>query len=205
LFISLDGIDGTGKSTQCRLLVDCLLSRGLAVVSCVDPGGTPLGQSLREILLHHRQEMSSLTEALLFMASRAQLVASVIRPALEAGQVVVSDRYLLANVVYQGHGRGLDVEQLWQVGRFAAGNLEPNLTLVLDLPVEAALRRRERPADRIESRDQAEQERVRQGFLTEARRRPERIRVIDARGSLAEVQLQIQKEVASVLATPSRA
>jgi len=202
LFITLDGIDGTGKSTQCQLLSDYLRCHGHSVVPCVDPGGTPLGQKLRELLL--TQEMSSLTEALLFMASRAELVASVIRPALEAGQVVISDRFLLANVAYQGHGRGLNPEQLWQVGHFATGGLEPDLTLVLDLPVEAAILRRERPADRIESREKAEQERIRAGFLTEARRRPERICLIDAAGSVAVVQALIQKEVAGVLATASR-
>src|SRR5262245_2337202 len=101
-FISLDGIDGTGKSTQCRLLADWLRAQGHQVVECADPGGTPIGDVLRGLLLDHRREMTVACEAFLFMASRAQLVAEVIRPALKAGQVVVSDRYLLANVVYQG-------------------------------------------------------------------------------------------------------
>jgi len=102
LFLSLDGIDGTGKSTQCRLLADWLRQQGKEVVACVDPGGTPLGQELRQIVLDHRRQLSVTCESLLFMASRAQLVACVIRPALEAGKVVVSDRYVLANLVYQG-------------------------------------------------------------------------------------------------------
>ncbi len=204
LFLSLDGIDGTGKSTQCRLLAEFLRCRGLEVVTCIDPGGTPLGKELREILLHHRGDMSPITEALGFMASRAQLVASVVQPALAKGQVVLSDRFLLANVAYQGYGAGLDAEQLWQVGRFATGGLEPDLTLLLDLPVDAALQRRQRAADRVEGRGSEYHERVRQGFLTEARRRPERIRVIDAGGSVAAVQALIQKEVARVVATPAR-
>src|SRR3954447_24627062 len=103
LFLSLDGIDGGGKSTQCRLLADWLRERGRAVVTCVDPGGTALGAEVRQIVLHHRGELAPACEAFLFMASRAQLVAEVIRPALESGQVVVCDRFLLANVVYQGH------------------------------------------------------------------------------------------------------
>jgi dTMP kinase len=194
-FLSLDGIDGTGKSTQLRLLADWFGQRGLTVVCCVDPGGTPLGATLREMVLAHRQEMTMVSEALLFMASRAQLVASVIRPALDAGSVVLSDRFLLANVVYQGHAGGLDPEMLWQVGRFATGGLETDLTLVLDLSVAEAQARRKRPADGIESRDQAYHERVRQGFLTEAQRRPDRIHVIDAAGTVAEVQQRIQRQL----------
>ncbi len=198
-FLSLDGIDGTGKSTQCGLLAGWLRQQGWTVEVCVEPGGTPLGEAVRSLVLHHRQEMALESEALLFMASRAQLVASVIRPALAAGKVVLSDRFLLANVAYQGHAGGLDPEQLWQVGRFATGGLEPDLTLVLDLPVEQAQVRRGRPADRIESRGQAYHERVRQGFLTEAQRRPDRIRVVDSTGSIAEVQGRIQQVVAAAL------
>src|SRR5258708_31143074 len=107
-FISLDGLDGTGKSTQCRLLAQWLRKRGLEVTECADPGGTSIGNVLRDLLLGHRREMALTCEMLLFMASRAQLVSEVIKPALDKGQVVISDRYLLANVVYQGHAGGLD-------------------------------------------------------------------------------------------------
>src|SRR5271154_6577087 len=113
LFLSLDGLDGTGKSTQCRLLIEWLGGEGREVVSCIDPGGTALGQELRQILLSKRRPLARECEALLFMASRAELVAEVIRPALELGKIVVSDRFLLANVVYQGHAGGLDVDLLW--------------------------------------------------------------------------------------------
>jgi dTMP kinase len=205
VFISLDGLDGCGKSTQCRLLGDWLRRQGRAVTTCVDPGGTPLGQQLRKIVLEHRGAVALAAEALLFMASRAQLVAEVIRPALEAGQAVVSDRFLLANVVYQGHAGGLDPEQLWEVGKLSSGGLEPDLTLVLDLPAELAESRRARPADRIESRGPDYHRRVREGFLTEARRRPERIKVIDASTAPEAVQALIQQEVGRVLATRPRA
>jgi dTMP kinase len=114
------------------------------------------------------------------MASRAQLTAEVIRPALEAGQAVVADRYLLANVVYQGHAGGLDPTRLWEVGLLATQGMEPDLTVVLDLPPESALARRKGAADRVENREAAYHARVREGFLAEARRRPERIRVVDA-------------------------
>src|SRR5262249_29501868 len=130
-FLSLDGIDGTGKSTQARLLADWLRQRGLEVVEAVDPGGTPLGQGLRAILLSSGHALAPACAALLFMASRAQLVAEVIRPALEAGQVVVSDRFVLANIVYQGYGEGLDVEELRRVGELSTGGLMPDLTLIL--------------------------------------------------------------------------
>jgi dTMP kinase len=153
IFISLDGIDGTGKSTQCRLLADALRGWGWTVTACSDPGGTEVGTLLRDILLGHRHQLSLPCEALLFMASRAQLVTEVIRPALEAGHAVVCDRFTLANVVYQGHAGGLNPQQLWEVGRLTSGGLEPDLTIVLDLTVEAALQRRARPADRMESRD----------------------------------------------------
>jgi dTMP kinase len=208
LFLSLDGIDGTGKTTQGRLLADWLRGQGRTVVACTDPGGTPVGQSIRELLLHQRHALTPACEALLFMASRAQLVSDVIRPALDAGHVVVSDRFLLANVVYQGHAGGLDPQQLWEVGRLSTGGMEPDLTLVLDLSVEAAAARRQQRRggqDRMERRDDAYRTRVRQGFLDEANRQPQRIRVIDANGSVAEVQERIRKEVADVLAARGRA
>jgi dTMP kinase len=198
-FLSLDGLDGTGKSTQCRLLAEWLRGQGYAVTSCVDPGGTAVGNALRALLLDRRRDLDLTCEMLLFMASRAQLVAEVIRPALEAGQAVVSDRFLLANVVYQGHAGGLAPERLWDIGRLATDGLLPDLTLVLDLPPEQAAARRGRPADRMESRDRDYQNRVREGFLIEARRQAELIRVVDASQPVAEVHRQICKEVALVL------
>ncbi len=142
-FVSLDGLDGTGKSTQSRLLVEWLNTQKVPVTACTDPGGTASGQELRKILLFGREHrIGTITEAMLFMASRAQLVEEVIRPALERGEVVVSDRFLLANVVYQGHAGGLKPEDLWAVGRFVTGGLEPDLTLVFDLPPEVAAARR---------------------------------------------------------------
>jgi dTMP kinase len=205
LFISLDGLDGTGKTTQCRLLADWLRDRGHAVTPCVDPGGTAMGGTIRELLLDRRREITVACEALLFMASRAQLTEEVIRPALDAGHVVVCDRFLLANVVYQGHAGGLDPELLWKIGRMATGGLEPDLTLILDLPAEVAKSRLRGVEDRFESRDAAYQARVREGFLTEARLRPDRLRVIDAAQPIPLVQQRICEEVARVLAAGPRA
>jgi dTMP kinase len=183
-FISLDGLDGTGKSTQCRMLVEWLIAQKVPVTACTDPGGTALGQELRKLLLFGREHrIATTTEAMLFMASRAQLVEEVIRPALDRGEVVVSDRFLLANVVYQGHAYqghagALRAEDLWTVGRLVTGGLEPDLTLVFDLPPEIAVARRNREADRMEDRDADSYARVRTGFMFEAGRRPELHRVV---------------------------
>jgi dTMP kinase len=195
LFIVLDGIDGTGKSTQCRLLAEWLRGLGHTVTECVEPGSTQVGIELRSILLGHKHDLALRTEALMFMAARAEVTEQVIRPALAAGGIVVSDRYMLANIVYQGHAGGLEVNELWRVEQFVTGGLEPDLTLVLDLSIEAALARRGREADRKELRDREYQERVRQGFLTEAKKRPDRIRVIDAAASVADIHAEIRTEV----------
>ena len=200
LFISLDGLDGTGKSTQCRLLAEWLRKQGQDVVECADPGGTAVGDAIRDLLLGRQHDMSLPCEALLFMASRAQLTAEVIRPALAAGRTVLADRYLLANVVYQGHAGGLDPDRLWEIGRLATGGLLPDLTFVLDLPVDVALSRRTGPADRVESRDLAYHTRVREGFLAEAQRHPDIIQVVDA----AQPIQKVHERIRHVLATHSR-
>jgi dTMP kinase len=205
VFISLDGLDGSGKSTQCRLLAEWLRARGYEVTPCADPGGTAIGKIIREILLGHRGEMAMTCEALLFMASRAQLVQEIIRPALARGRIVVSDRFGLANIAYQGYAGGLEPEALRQVNHLATRGLDPDLTVVLDLPVEVTMSRRCEAADRVESRDAAYHERVRQGFLAEARRQPERIRIVDASLPAPEVHRHICEEVARVLAARSGA
>ncbi len=205
LFLSLDGIDGCGKSTQARLLADWLRIEGHVVTTCRDPGGTALGDQIRRVLLESSQPRSATAEALLFMASRAQLIAEVIRPALERGDVVVSDRYLLATVVYQGHAGGLDPEMLWSVGSMATGGLEPDLTIVLDVPLAVARSRRDRPPDRMESRGEDYHERVRQGFLSEARRRADQIVVIDGGQPPEVVRDRIAQEVRRVLEARPRA
>jgi dTMP kinase len=205
VFISLDGLDGTGKSTQCRLLVEWLTVQKVPVTACADPGGTAIGQELRQFLLFGREHhIATSTEAMLFMASRAQLVEEVIRPALERGEVVVSDRFLLANVVYQGHAYqghpgGLNPEDLWTVGHIVTHGLEPDLTLVLDLPPDVAVARRNREADRMEGRDADYYTGVRRGFLFEAGRRPDRHCIIDARPDVDTVQRSVRGAVARVL------
>jgi dTMP kinase len=200
-FISLDGLDGTGKSTQCRMLVEWLTAHKVPVTTCADPGGTALGQELRKLLLFGREHnIATITEAMLFMASRAQLVEEVIRPALERGEVVVSDRFLLANVVYQGYAGRLNVEDLWRVGRFVTGGLEPDLTLVFDLPLDVAKARRNRDADRMEDRSDEYFAAVRGGFKGEAGVRPDKYRIIEAIKDAETVQREVRREVGRLLA-----
>lgn len=192
LFLSLDGVDGAGKSTQIAMLIDWFERQGRTVISPRDPGSTALGESLREILLHRQEIPLSMTaEMLLYMASRAQLVREVIRPALAKEQVVIADRYLLANVVYQGCAGGENIEHIWQVGTIATDGLMPQLTIVLDLPVEVAMGRIARGLDRLESRGQDYMQLVRNGFLQQARRLADAAIVIDASQPADEVHAKI--------------
>jgi dTMP kinase len=196
MFVSFDGVDGTGKSTQIRLLAEALRARGQEVVICRDPGGTPLGERLREILLdHHGITIHRRSEMLLYMASRAALVEEVIRPALVAGKTVISDRYLLANVVYQGHAGGLDPADIWRVGEVTVGGLMPDLIFVLDMPAERAGARIQRAADRIEAQGLVYLEAVRQGFLTEARKQPAKIVVVDADRPAEAVHVEVMSAI----------
>ena len=170
------------------------------MVTCRDPGTTPLGEAIRELLLkRHDLAISRMSEMLLYMAARAQLVEQIIQPALAAGKTVVSDRFLLANVVYQGHAGGLDVAELWKIGRFITHGVEPDMIFLLDMPPGAAQGRIQRELDRMEQHGDDFRERLRAGFLAEAARRPEQIVVIDASRSVDEVQNDIRAAAQRVL------
>ncbi len=200
MFFSIDGGDGTGKSTQIDLFCQWLRQTGHEAVAYRDPGSTPLGEVIRDVLLHrHDLAIDRRSEMLLYMAARAQLVAERIRPDLQAGKIVVADRYLLANVVYQGYGGGLDVQTLWAVGRIATDGLMPDLTIVLDLPAEMAAARIQRQADRMELQGLEFHTRVRDGFLTEARRLPGQIVVVDAARTIDVVQQDLRVAAQRVL------
>ncbi|MCP4813874.1 MAG: dTMP kinase [Planctomycetaceae bacterium] len=197
MFISFDGVDGVGKSTQAAQFVEWLQEQGHQVLRCRDPGSTDLGERLRTLVLKDTKiSIAAGSEMLLYMAARAQLVSEVIQPALASGKVVVSDRFLLANVVYQGHAAGLDPQDIWDVGGVATGGLEPDLTVVLDMPLEKAVGRIGRELDRMEARGLEFLEKVRQGFLREAERSPERIVVVNADQDIPQVQHDI-RQVAS--------
>jgi dTMP kinase len=193
MFFSFDGADGGGKTTQQRLFCEWLRSSGRDVVACRDPGSTRLGDAIRQILLSGGGvPIARTSEMLLYMAARAQLVEEVIAPALAAGKTVVSDRYLLANLVYQGHAGGLDLDQLRQIGRVATQGVAPSLSFVLDLPDDVAAARLNRPLDRMEQQGDAFRAALRAGYLAEAGRQPERIIVIDAARSIDAVQTDIR-------------
>jgi len=200
LFFSFDGIDGAGKSTQMELFCEWLREQGHDVVQCRDPGGTPLGEALREIILHQQDlTLCSTAEMLLYMASRAQLVAEVIRPALNAGNTIVSDRFLVSNVAYQGHAGGVKVDDVWAVGAVATDGVRPDLTLMLDMPVEQAATRLNRELDRIEARGTEFLNRVREGFLQEAKKVSNRIAVIDAARDIESIQAEIRDVAGRVI------
>jgi dTMP kinase len=195
-FIVLDGIDGAGKSSQIQPLVQWLTAGGRTVTTCRDPGSTPAGDAIRAILLdRHEIHLAPTSEMLLYMAARAQLVAEVIRPALARGEWVVSDRYLLANVVYQGHAGGLDPDVVRGVGAVATGGLEPDCVLVLDIDLATAARRLDRPLDKLENRGDEFRARLRAGYLVEAARDPDRIAVIDAAATPEVVADRLRTEL----------
>lgn len=195
-FIVLEGIDGSGKSSQVGALAELLRGKGLEVVTCRDPGATAAGDAVRQILLHRLEiALAPTTEMLLYMAARAQLVAEVIAPALARGAWVVSDRFLPANVVYQGHAGTVDPEAIRAVGRVATGGLSPDLVLVLDVDVAVAAGRIDRPLDRLESRGDEYRRKLREGYLLEAAADPARFVVIDATPDRATVERRIRAAV----------
>lgn len=205
MFITFEGGDGCGKSTQIERLRDRLTESGCAVLTCRDPGSTPLGDAVRNILLHGMElEITPTTEAFLFMAARSQLVEEVIRPALDVGKIVLCDRYLLSTLVYQGDAGGLPIDTLFQLGGIATHGLSPDITFVLDLPYEIACRRmRNRTkVDRMENKGEAYHRRVRQGFLSHAALDPDRIAVVDASQHIEEVEDRIWNVVQKLLTHP---
>lgn len=193
-FITLEGIEGVGKTTNLNYVREKLEQRGIEVVVTREPGGTPLGEQIRELLLTPRDEsIANMAELLMVFAARAQHLESVIVPALERGAWVLCDRFTDATFAYQGGGRQLDAEPVAMLEKLVQDRCRPNLTLLLDLPVETGLARaraRGKP-DRIESEKHAFFERVRAAYLEQARQHPERIVVIDAAPALEEVQRSI--------------
>lgn len=200
-FISFEGVDGAGKSTQLKLLLQFLDDQGVDYVFTREPGGTPLAEKIRTILLDPANVgMSVIAEAFLFAASRAEHVREVIRPALEAGKVVICDRFVDSSIVYQGYAGGLPVEFVAEINEMATGGLKPHRTIVLDLPPEvAAARLRENGRDRIEQKDLWYHEQVRQGYLELARAEPRRVKLVNAADSVEAVQARVRQLVQEVL------
>lgn len=197
-FITLEGIDGAGKSTQLARIESFLTSRNMDYVMTREPGGTSLGEKLREILLH--QDMHPETEALLMFASRAEHLSSLIKPALQAGKWVISDRFTDASFAYQGGGRGIDYARLAKLEEWVQDDFQPDLTLLFDLPVEVARQRLMKNAslDRFEHEKQAFFERVRSAYLERASKFPERFVVIDSSLPLEELDIILDKTLSTI-------
>jgi dTMP kinase len=204
-FITFEGSEGCGKSTQVKRLASRLEDLGLSVVVTREPGGTPIGERIRELLQFapEGQGMTAETELLLFEASRSQLIREIIRPALERGAIVISDRFADSTTVYQGVARKLDPATVRGLNEFAVGSDYPDLTIVLDLDVNAARTRMMRRARPVQSVDRMEQEpiefyeRVSEGYRELARREPDRVRLIDGSGSADEIESEIWREVST--------
>lgn len=197
-FITLEGPDGCGKSTQAKLLAEHLSGQGLDVLLTREPGGTEIGDQVRQILAAlDNASMYARTEFLLFSASRAQHVHEVIRPHLESGGVVVSDRFYDSSLAYQGYGHGLDRNDLLQITAFATRGLVPDLTILLDVPVEAGLERRRNGSkwDRLDAYDLEFHQRARNGYLELARSDPERWIVLDGTRPIYDLRAEIQAAV----------
>ena len=202
LFITLEGGDGVGKSTQARLLSDWFEQQGRTVVRTREPGGSELGVEIREIVLHHRGDISPRAEALLYAADRAHHIATVVRPALARGEVVLQDRYLDSSVAYQGSGRVLDAEQIRSISLWAAEDLLPDVTVLLDLDVAVARGRLDnanKRFDRLEAEAQDFHIRVRESFLALAAAEPERFLVVDAALPPEQMAADIQARIAPLL------
>ena len=204
LFITFEGTEGGGKSTQIFRLAKRLLARNLTVLQLREPGGTGIGEEIRHTLKHSpaNPAMTAETELLLMNASRAQLVREVIRPALVSGQVVLCDRFYDSTTAYQQHGRQLDSENVQAIIDFAVEQTRPDLTLLLEVPIEVSEARRksrEIARDRIEEADRAFFERVHEGFKKLAATEPQRVRVVDATKSVALVSASVWKEVSRLL------
>lgn len=202
VFITLEGGDGSGKTTQAELLREWLATEGRTVVRTREPGGTEVGVEVREIVLHHRGDITPRAEALLYAADRAHHVATVVRPALERGEVVIQDRYIDSSVAYQGAGRVLDPEAVRGISDWATDGLAPDLTILLDLDADSARGRLDEARtryDRLEAEASEFHDRVRAAYLELARAEPGRFLVVDASRPVDEIAEAIRARVASLL------
>ena len=201
IFITFEGPEGCGKSTQSRLLCGHLKKRGYSLVYTREPGGTRLGEEVRRILLNSKNvKISDLAELFLFEACRSQIIKEVIRPALQAGKIVVCDRFSDATFSYQGYGGKLPLEIIKTVDKVATGGLKPDLTILLDVDTLTGLKRaRVKGVDRMEKKDIAYHRRVRAGYLKLASREPKRIKVIKVTSGIADIQKLVRKEIDRVI------
>jgi len=201
LLIVFEGIEGSGKSTQINFLAHYLARQGYKVVKTREPGGTTIGDAIRGVLLDPAfKDMSAWTEFLLYSASRAQHVQSVIRPALERGEIVLTDRYAESSLAYQGYGRGLDLDRLMEISRDATGGIESDIVILLDLPVPKGIRRATRSgADRLEQESEEFHQKVRQGYLALKKQYPDKFFIVDATQDRGTIHAQVVEIVKKFL------
>ena len=194
-FITFEGSEGCGKSTQSEMLFGYLKSKGLKAIYLREPGGVKLSEKIRDILLDPKNKISPEAETLLYMAARAQVVEEVIKPALKAGRIVVCDRFLDSTIAYQGFGLGVDIKLIKSIGNFTTQGISPDLTIFLDLPVKSGLKHRHNCKDRIECRSVNYHLRVRNGYLRLARQEPRRIKIVKVQKDKFKTQGLIRKIV----------
>ncbi len=201
LFVTFEGPEGSGKTTQVQLLTDFLKERGYPVLCAREPGGTVISEQIRQVILSkENHSISDATEALLYSAARAQIVSELIRPALDAGKIVLCDRYADSTLAYQGYGLGLDLAALRAITRFATGGLVPDRTFYIDVRVEFGLaRKRAGETNRLDEKSAAYHERVRAGYFEMIKAEPRRWIVIDGTPSMALVQREIRERMEQVL------
>lgn len=199
LFITFEGADGCGKTTQLNLLKDYLENKGHDVLVTREPGGKGLGEKVREILLNYDGEVSDRCESFLFLADRAQNIDVIVKPALEQGKIVLCDRHTDSTAAYQGYGRGLDLDEIHMLNNLATGNKKPDLTLVFDVDIETSMKRVGNEKDRMENSGNEFFNRVRNGYLELAKQEPKRIKVVDATKSINEVHQNVIKIIENKL------
>lgn len=199
LFITFEGADGCGKTTQLRLLAEYLKNKGLDVVTTLEPGGQYVCEKIRELVLLYKGEVSPNCEAFLYLASRAQNVDVVVKPAVNAGKIVLCDRHIDSTIAYQGYGRKIDIEQLKMLNNLATSEFKPDLTLLFDIDVETSQARVGKEKDRLESAGTDFHERVRQGYLEIAKEEPERIKVIDSKDTIENIFEQVKAIINKVI------
>lgn len=206
LFITIEGTDGAGKTTQIKLLEEYLTDKGYKVVCTREPGGTPISEKIREIIIDkNNSEMTDITEALLYAAARAQHTSEVIIPTLNDGGIVISDRYLDSSLVYQGFARGMGEKLIKGINRYAVGELEPDITFLLRLKPEDGILRKEKQTelDRIEMEKAGFHQRVYDGYVRLSKRFKDRVKVIDALGSVEDIHNQIVAHIDELMARSS--
>lgn len=199
LFITFEGADGCGKTTQLNLLKEYLEQKGYDVILTREPGAKGLGTKIREILLNYDGEVSNKCESFLFLADRAQNIDVIVNPAIKEGKIVLCDRHTDSSVAYQGYGRGLDIEQIKTLNNLATGGKIPDLTLVFDVDIETSMKRIGNEKDRMESAGVEFFNRVRNGYLEIAKQEPERIKVINSTKSIEDVHNQVLQVIEQIL------